>query len=127
MIRAVLAAVLLGACAAAQAQSPSTNPLARSPDSIALGPRLLDYPMECVEPRGCRIECFQNGVKVLSRGSIGQQDEIRLIASGGDGEEMTPRWIEVRPFSGDGVQTLMLSPDSFCDLKSLVISPKNRP
>lgn len=97
------------------------------PGSIALGPRLLDYPMECVEPRGCRIECYQNGVQIINRAGIGQQDEIRMVASAGVSDEITPRWIEIRPFNEGNVQTLLLTSDSFCDLKSLVISQKNRP
>jgi hypothetical protein len=107
--------------------SAQDNPRRGLPGSIALGPRLLDYPMECVEPRGCRVECYQNGVQVLSRAGIGQQDEIRLVASAGVSDEITPRWIEIRAFNNGDVQTLLLTRDSFCDLKSLVISLKNRP
>jgi len=115
-------ALLLAASLPAQ-----DEPRRSLPGSIALGPRLLHYPMECVEPRGCRIECYQHGVQIISRSGIGQQDEIRLVASAGVSDEITPRWIEIHPFNDSNVQTLMLTPDSFCDLKSLVISPKNRP
>jgi UDP-N-acetylglucosamine enolpyruvyl transferase len=97
------------------------------PGGIALGPRLLDYPMECVGPGGCQIECFQHGVKVVSRTGIGQQDGIRLVASAGAAGNVTPRWIEIRSSGDDGVQTLLLTADSFCDLNGLLISPKNRP
>lgn len=113
--------------ALAQSGAPARELPRELPGSIALGPRLLDYPMDCVDPRGCRIECFQNGVKVASRTGIGAQDEVRLIASAGLSDEVIPRWIEIRPFSGNDVQTLLLTSDTFCDLASLVLSPKPRP
>ncbi len=97
------------------------------PGDIALGPRLLEYPIECLDPRGCRIECFQNGTKIATRPTIGVQDEVKLVAAAKADAEVIPRWIEIRPFSGTDVQTLLLSPDTVCDLKSLVISPKPRP
>ena len=124
MKRSTAAVLVFIMAAGALAQDNSRRGL---PGSIALGPRLLDYPIECLEPRGCRIECYQNGVQVVSRGGIGQQDEIRLVASAGVSDEITPRWIEIRPFNNSNVQTLLLTRDSFCDLKSLTISPKNRP
>jgi len=116
---ALLAGALLAGIAAAEDAAERERAA-----GISLGPRLLDYPVECVDPRGCRIECFQDGVKVLSRGQIALQDELRLIASTSTRDEITPRWIEIRPFSGNDVQTLLLSAGTVCDLRSLVISPK---
>jgi hypothetical protein len=130
-LRGAAAALLLAAWFAPPAQAQSAAPARQLPrelpGSVALGPRLLDYPIDCTDPRGCRIECFQHGVKVISRTGIGQQDEVRLIASAGVSDEVIPRWIEIRPFSGSDVQTLLLTTDTFCDLKSLVLSPQPRP
>lgn len=131
MIRRVVTALCLTALLA-PGVSAQPGSLARElprelAGSIALGPRLLDYPMECTAARGCRIECFQSGVQVASRTGIGAQDEVRLIASAGDSDEVIPRWIEIRPFNGIDVQTLLLTADTFCDLKSLILSPKPRP
>lgn len=122
-----LAPAALVQSALAQSGAPARELPRELPGSVALGPRLLDYPMECADPRGCRIECFQHGAKVASRTGIGLQDEVRLIASAGVSDEVVPRWIEIRPFSGNDVQTLLLTSDTFCDLKSLVLSPKPRP
>ena len=131
MTRSAVAALVLALLAGgvpAQQQPRAADGAARGlPGDVVLGPRLLDYPVECVDQRGCRIECFQNGVKIVARGNIGIQDDVRLIASTGNAEDVVPRWIEVRPFNGSDVETLLLSPATFCDLKSLVISPKPRP
>jgi hypothetical protein len=126
-VAALWLAALLAPAALAQSAAPARELPRELSGSVALGPRLLDYPMECVDPRGCRIECYQHGVKVLSRTGIGLQDELRLIASAGVSDEVIPRWIEIRTFNGNDVQTLLLTADTFCDLKSLVLSPKPRP
>ncbi len=94
---------------------------------IAVGPRLIDYPIECTEPRGCRIECFQDGRSVAARGNIGIQDEVRLVIAASTDDFITSRWLEIRPFNESGVQTLLLTDETFCDLRSLVIAPKRRP
>jgi hypothetical protein len=119
---ALAALVVLGVPAGAHAEQQDRP----ASGAVGFGPRLLEYPVECVDPRGCRIECYQNGVKVLTRVGIGLQDEVRLLASAGEPDEIVPRWFEIRPFDGNDVQTLILSPDTFCDLKALVISPKSR-
>jgi len=132
---APLTLALALAAATVQAQQPSAGQddsraarLAReTTNPIAVGPRLIDYPLECKEPRGCRIECFQDGRSIVSRGNIGIQDEVRLVIAASTDDFITARWLEIRPFNETGVQTLLLTDETFCDLRSLVIAPKRHP
>ena len=95
------------------------------PSAITLGPGLLEYRMQCADK--CQIECFQNGAKILSQKNITSKQELRLFASRTSTEDLTPRWIEIRPANqGQGKsRTLLLSHDTFCDLSSLLIVPTN--
>jgi hypothetical protein len=95
--------------------------------SLVFGPKLRYYPMECQEIRGCRLECFQSGVSVVTRGDLSVHDEIRLVVNTGISDEILPRWIEVKPVAGDGTQTILLTRDTVCDFRGLLIEPRNSP
>jgi len=123
-LAAALAAALILAGAPARGEDVRAgSPPRESASPVATGPLLVDYPMECVQPRGCRIECFQDGRSIVSRGDIGLQDEVRLVIAA----SAATRWIEIRPFNQNNVQTLLLTDETFCDLGSLVIAPNRRP
>jgi len=94
---------------------------------LVFGPKLLYYPLECQESRGCRIDCFQNGVNVASHTDISLQDEVRLVVNAGISDEIIPRWIEIRPFNGSESRTLLLTRNTFCDLKAFIIHPSHQP
>jgi hypothetical protein len=112
----------------ANAQSaPISESQRRLPGSVTLGPRLLEYRIECVNPGSCRVQCFQHGVKVIDRGHIDKNDQLRMFASTSTRDEIIPRWIEIRSADGKDTQTLLLSSATTCDLKSLVISPDEHP
>ena len=95
--------------------------------SLVFGPKLLYYPLECQEVRGCRLECFQNGVSIVSRGNLSVHDEIRLVVNAGISDEIIPRWIEVKPVAGVGSQTILLTRETVCDLRDLLIVPRHSP
>jgi hypothetical protein len=127
---AMLAALLAMAAGShrANAQSaPMSGLQQRLPGSVTLGPRLLEYRIECVNPGSCRVQCFQHGVKVIDRGHIDKNDQLRMFASTSVRDEIIPRWIEIRSADGKDAQTLLLSSATTCDLKSLVISPNEHP
>ena len=92
--------------------------------SKLFGPKLLYYPLECHNLRGCRIECYQNGTVVASRLSIAQNDTVSLVVNAGISDEVIPRWIEIRAFEESRNQTILLSPNTTCDLQSLTIGPE---
>ncbi len=114
---------LFPATAHAQAQ---TSPDTRS-GGLIFGPKLLYYPLECQDSHGCRIDCFQNGVNVASHTGISHQDEVRLVVNAGISDEIIPRWIEIRPFNSGESRSLILTRDTFCDLKAFIIRPSHQP
>jgi hypothetical protein len=109
----------------------STNLLAQTTPKTSTGllfdPKLHHYPLKCQDLRGCRIDCFQNGVNIATLTGISQQDEARLVVNVGISDEITPRWIEITPFNGSEPRTLLLSRDTFCDLKAFIIHPTHQP
>jgi len=98
-----------------------------APSGLVFGPKLHRYPLECQDIRGCRIDCFQNGINVVSVTGISQQDEVRLVVNAGISDEVIPRWIEIQPFTGAESRSLLLTRDTFCDLKAFVIHPTHQP
>ena len=86
-------------------------------------PRLTRYALESLDVRGCRIECFQNGSSIISRSAISQHDSLNLFLGGRPGATTAPRWLEIRPFNTSKVQTVLLSPDTACNLRGLTIQP----
>jgi len=127
----VLTALLLGMFAtshrAAAQSAPQPKLHQRLSGSVKLGPRLLDYRIECVDSRACRVQCFQHGTKVIDREIINKTDQLRMLASTSVDDDIVPRWIEIRSADGKEAQTLLLSRDTTCDLKSLIIAPDTRP
>lgn len=119
----VLFIVLLAMAAGSQRADAQSGRHPRPPGSVTIGPVLLEYRMECVDSRTCRVQCFQHGTKIIDRGDIGKNDRLRMFASTSALNEIVPRWIEVRPSGGREVQSVLLSSSTTCDLKSLVILP----
>ena len=119
---ALLLALAPGPAAQAQAQ-PAPGPVT----GLVFGPKLLYYPLECQDTRGCRIDCFQHGVNVATHSDISTQDEVRLVVNAGISDEIIPRWIEIRPFNGSDSRTLLLTRNTFCDLKAFIIRPTHHP
>ena len=95
--------------------------------AMVFGPKLDYYPLECQDLRGCSIDCFQNGVNVASHTGISAQDEVRLVVNSGISDEIIPRWIEIRPFNNTEPRTLLLTRNTFCDLKAFIIRPSHQP
>ena len=93
---------------------------------LLFGPKLHRYPLECQDIRGCRIDCFQNGVNIATLTGISQQDEAHLVVNAGISDEIIPRWIEITPFNGSEPRTLLLTRDTFCDLKAFIIRPNHQ-
>jgi len=87
------------------------------------GPRLLHYRLRCQAPRGCRIECFQAGVKVVATRTIATTDSTRLVVSDGIADDFTPRWFELHRGAGAEVETILLPSSVLCDLEGLTIEP----
>jgi len=71
----------------------------------------------------CRIDCFQNGVNVVSRLGISGDDQVSLVVSTGLADEFVPRWIEIRAPRSRDIETLLLGKSAICDLQSLSIEP----
>lgn len=115
--------------AAQSALQPESQPgqQQRLPAMVPLGPRLLDYSIQCIDSSACRVQCFQQGTKVIDREHINKNDRLRMFASSSTEDELIPRWIEIRSADGRDAQTVLLSSDTTCDLKSLIISPNPRP
>ena len=88
---------------------------------------MLSYRIECIDSATCRVQCFQHGVKVFDRAQINKDDQLHMLASSSTNDEIVPRWIEIRSADPSDSQTLLLSSDTSCDLKSLTISPNARP
>lgn len=63
----------------------------------------------------------------MTRGGIGKDDQLRMFASTSTRDEVIARWIEPRSADGSEAQTLLLSSDTTCRLKSLTISPSEYP
>ncbi len=99
----------------------------KTSSGLLFGPKLHRYPLECQDIRGCRIDCFQNGVNIATLTGISQQDEARLVVNAGISDEIIPRWIEITPFNGSEPRTLLLTRDTFCDLKAFIIQPTHQP
>ena len=115
---------------AAQPQSPPQSPpqsQLRLPSSISIGPRLIEYPIECIDSRACEVRCHQHGVEVFKRAHILQTEQVRMLASTNADGEIIPRWLEIRAAAGGDTRTVLLSRDTSCDLQALVISPDARP
>jgi len=93
--------------------------------SAPTGARLLHYRLSCRAPRGCRIDCFQAGVKVVATRSIAPSDATRLVVSDGIADDFTPRWLELRRGAGTGaeIETILLPANVLCDLQGLTIEP----
>ena len=113
--------------AAAQASSPAARQQQRPSATLRLGPRLLEYRIECTNPDSCRVQCFQHGVKVFDHAGIKKNDRLHLLASTGAEDEIIPRWIEIRPANGKPAHSILLSSDTACDLQSLTILPNPQP
>ena len=94
---------------------------------MTFGPKLHYYPLECQDLTGCSIDCFQNGLNVASQTGISAQDEVRLVVNSGISDEIIPRWIEIRPFNDTEPRTLLLTRNTFCDLKAFIIRPSHQP
>lgn len=108
--------------AATQSAEPPKLP-SRLPGSISVGPRLVEYQIECIDASACRVRCYQHGVEVFKRDHISQSDQLRMLASTNADGELTPQWIEIRAAASRETRTVLLSRDTSCDLKSLIISP----
>lgn len=113
-------ALAAGVASAQSSDGQGNEDEARSP---LFGPKLLYYPLECHDVRGCRLDCFQNGVNVVSRINISQHDAMFLVVNAGISDEIVPRWIEIRPFDDSQVQTVLLEPGALCDFQSISIKP----
>ena len=101
-------------------------PIAETQKTPVFGPKLLYYPVECHDVRGCRIECYQNGTGVISRANISPHDSVHLVVNTGVSEEIEPRWIEIRSFDEAGIQTILLTRGTLCNLRALTIKPLQR-
>ena len=112
----------VAAAGAVPAQETVGELAAAAQDAGGFERALLRFPLECQDLRGCRIDCFQNGVAVMSRSGINQHDSVQLVASPGSADLGTPRWIEIRPFNNSRVQTLLLTDETVCDLQGLIIT-----
>lgn len=95
----------------------------QAPKGPVLGPRLLYYPVRCLEGEPCRITCYLNGQQVLDKGSIATNDEINLVMNAGTRDELSRQWLEIKSRDGRKVQTLLLTADTFCNLQNLSIDP----
>ncbi|MFT5172009.1 MAG: hypothetical protein ACI8W7_000173 [Gammaproteobacteria bacterium] len=123
IVRGAIVAVL-GFCCQAAARSAELPKLPqRLPGSVSVGPRLVEYQIECIDSSACRVQCYQHGVEVFKREHINQSDQLRMLASTNADGELTPQWIEIRAAASRDTRTVLLSRDTSCDLKSLIISP----
>lgn len=77
--------------AVAQPPPPTARQLQRSPPTLKLGPRLLEYRIECANSDSCRVQCFQHGVKVFDHAGIKQGDRLQMLASTSTQDEIIPR------------------------------------
>jgi hypothetical protein len=105
--------------AARQGQRPATT--------LRLGPRLLEYRIDCARSDSCRVQCFQHGLKIFDHAGIQPDDQLFMLASTSTQDEIVPRWLEIRPADGKPAQSILLSHDTACDLQSLTISPNPKP
>ena len=84
---------------------------------------LLHYPLRCHDAGACRVACYQNGVRIIDRGNISANDRLSLVVNAGLSEEIVRQWLEIRDAKG-GVQTILLTRDTACDLQSLSLDPQ---
>ena len=113
------AGLLAGALATA------SGALGDEPRVPLFGPKLLYYPLQCREPAGCRIDCYQDGAHVISRINLSGDDIVQLVVNSGIADEFTPRWIQISSADRSDAQTILLTRDTLCDLQGLAIETED--